>query len=305
MRVDPTYITSLVNSLDQTQANEQQLSAELSSGASIRSLSQNPVGAGENVLLLNQIQQDDSFTQSASTVNGQLQVADSSLGDVVTQLTQAISLATSANNGTMNSSDVKSIGNQISGILNEVQSLANTTYQGEYIFGGGATGTAPFSTSAATSPAVRIYAGGETVNKLVLPNGQRIQLNVPGDQIFLGGGDNSVFGALNALVADYASGTVDTQQAVSDTEALSTALNYVSQQRVTIDNSITQLNTASGSVTNERTQLTTAQTNLMQADLPTVSTQLSLAETQQTALEDVIAQLESVSNSLFSKLQVG
>jgi len=305
MRVDPTYITSLVNSLDQTQANEQQLSAELSSGASIRSLSQNPVGAGENVLLLNQIQQDDSFTQSASTVNGQLQVADSSLGDVVTQLTQAISLATSANNGTMNSSDVKSIGNQISGILNEVQSLANTTYQGEYIFGGGATGTAPFSTSAATSPAVTIYAGGETVNKLVLPNGQRIQLNVPGDQIFLGGGDNSVFGALNALVADYASGTVDTQQAVSDTEALSTALNYVSQQRVTIDNSITQLNTASGSVTNERTQLTTAQTNLMQADLPTVSTQLSLAETQQTALEDVIAQLESVSNSLFSKLQVG
>jgi len=34
-----------------------------------------------------------------------------------------------------------------------------------------------------------------------------------------------------------------------------------------------------------------------------VSTQLSLAETQQTALEDVIAQLDSSSNSLFSKLQ--
>jgi hypothetical protein len=36
-----------------------------------------------------------------------------------------------------------------------------------------------------------------------------------------------------------------------------------------------------------------------------VSTQLSLAETQQTALEDVIAQLESQENNLFSKLQVG
>jgi hypothetical protein len=43
----------------------------------------------------------------------------------------------------------------------------------------------------------------------------------------------------------------------------------------------------------------------MQADIPTVSTQLSLAETQQTALEDVIAQLDSTANSLFSKLQVG
>jgi flagellar hook-associated protein 3 FlgL len=305
VRVDPTYITNLVGSLDQTQASEQQLSSELSGGVSITSLSQNPVGAGENVLLLNQIQQDDSFTQSSNLVTGQLQVADSALGSVVSQLTQAVSLATSANNGTMDASDVKSIGNQISGILDEVQSLANTNYQGQYIFAGGETGAAPFSTSTATSPAVTSYSGGEIVNYLVLPNGQKIQLNVPGGEIFLGSGANSVFGALNTLVADYASGTVNTQQAVSDTEALSSALSYVSQQRVTIDNSLTQLSAASGAVTQEQTQLTTAQTDLMQADIPSVSTQLSLAETQQTALEDVIAQLESVSNSLFSKLQVG
>ena len=100
MRVDPNYVTNLVTSLDQSQASEQQLTAELSSGVSITSLSQNPVASGENVLLLNQIQQDDSFTQSSSLVTGQLQVADSTLGSVVTQLTQAISLATSANNGT-------------------------------------------------------------------------------------------------------------------------------------------------------------------------------------------------------------
>ena len=104
-------------------------------------LSENPVGSGENVLLLNQIQQDDSFTESSSLVTGQLQVADSALGSVVCELTQAISLATSANNGTMNASDVQSIGNQISGILDEVQSLANTSYQGQYIFSGGQTGS--------------------------------------------------------------------------------------------------------------------------------------------------------------------
>ncbi len=303
MRVDPSYLTNLVSSLDQTQANEQQLSSELSSGASITSLSQNPAGAGENVLLLNQIQQDDSFTQSSSLVTSQLQVADSALGSVVSELTQAVSLATSANNGTMSASDVQSAGSQIAGILNEVQSLANTSYQGQYIFAGGLTGTAPFSTSNTTSPGVTAYSGDEDVNYLELPNGQKIQLNVPGDQIFLGSGTNSVFGALNALVADYASGTVNTQQAASDTEALSTALNYVSQQRVTIDNSIDQLSAASTAATNEQTQLTTAQTDLMQADIPTVSTQLSQAESQQTALEDVIADLESSSNNLFNKLQ--
>jgi len=303
MRVDPSYSSNLVSALDQSQASEQQLTSELSSGVSFTSLSQNPVASGENVLLLNQIQQDDSFTQSSSMVTGQLQVADSSLGSVVSQLTQAISLATSANNGTMNSSDVKSISNQISGILDEVQSLANTSYQGQYIFAGGQTSTTPFTTSTAASPAVTTYNGDSDVNYLETPNGQRIQLNVPGNQIFTANGANSVFGALNSLVADYATGSVDTSQAVSDTTALSTALNYVSQQRVVIDNSISQVTAASEAVTSDQTQLTSAQTSLMQADVAQVSTQLSLSETQQTALEDVISQVNSTSNNLFSKLQ--
>ena len=40
-------------------------------------------------------------------------------------------------------------------------------------------------------------------------------------------------------LADYSSGEVNTALAANDTTALSTALNYVSQQRVTIDSSIT------------------------------------------------------------------
>jgi flagellar hook-associated protein 3 FlgL len=302
MRVNPMYVSNLVGSLNQTQANQQQLTAELSSGVSITSLGQNPVGAAQNVLLLDQIQRDDSFTQSSNGVTGQLQVADSALGSVVSELTQAISLSMSANNGTMSASNVKAIGSQIAGILSEVQSLANTSYQGRYIFAGAQTGTAPFTTAGAGTPAVTSYHGDATVNYLQLPNGQKIQLNVPGDQIFLGSGTNSVFGALNALAADYASGTVNTQQAVADTAALNTALNYVSQQRVTIDNSMTQLTSAASAVENEKTQLTAAQTDLMQADLPTIATQLSLSETQQAALESVISQLESVNNSLFSKM---
>ena len=47
---------------------------------------------------------------------------------------------------------------------------------------------------------------------------------------------------------------------------MSSALNNVSQQRVTIDNSITQITSASNAVTSDQMQLTGAQTNLMQAD---------------------------------------
>ena len=300
MRVDPLYITNLVGSLDQTQLTEQKLTEELSSGVRFHSLSDDPISSGQNVLLLNQIQQDDSFTQSSSLVTGQMQVADSALGSVVSQLTHALSLAISANNGTMNGNNLKSIASQLTSILNEVEALANTSYQGQYVFAGGQTGTVPFSTSNATSPAVTSYSGDGNINYLHTPNGQKIQLNVPGDQIFDGAGANSVFKTLNNLIADYASGTINMAQATADTEALNTALNYVSQQRVTIDNSITQLGAAAEAVTNGKTQLMVAQTNLMQADIADVATRLSLTKTQQTALESVISQLGS--GSLFDRL---
>ena len=300
MRVNPFYVSNLAASLNQTQAGEQQLTAELSSGVRVNALSDDPLAAGENVELLNQIQRDDSFTQTSSLVQGQLQVADSALGSVVSQLTQAISLATGANNGTLNSSDLTSISNQIAGIRDEVISLANTSYQGQYIFGGSQSATTPFSLSNATTPATVTYNGDAVVNCLVTPNGQRIQLNVPGDQIFTGVGTNSVLGTLNQLVADFAAGQAGAG-AVADTTALSTALNFVSQQRVVIDNSLTRLTAATDAAGTEQTQLTGAQTNLMQADVAKIATQLSLSETQQTALENVIAQLGA--GSLFDKLQ--
>ena len=299
VRVDPYFVAGLVDSLDRSQLNEQRLSSQLSSGVRVNSLSDDPLAAGENALLLDQIQRDDAFTQSSNLVQGQLQVADSTLGSVVNQLTQAISLATQANNGTLNDSQRQSIANQISGIRDEVMSLANASYQGRYIFAGAQTSSAPFSTSAASSPAVTTYSGDEGINFLQTPDGQSVQLNMPGDQIFTISGSNSVFAALNSLIDDFSKGA-SVAASVADTQSLSTALNFVSQQRVSLDNSLSRLTATSGAITNQKTQLIAAQTNLMQADLPTIATQLSLNKTQQTALESVIAQLGS--GSLFDKL---
>jgi flagellar hook-associated protein 3 FlgL len=298
MRVDPFYVVNLSSALDQTQATQEQLSSELSSGLRVTSIGNDPVAAGQNVQLLNSIQQDDSFTQTNSLTQGLLQVTDSTLGSVVTQLNQAISLATQANNGTMNSSDLKAISSEIAGIRDEVLSLANTNYQGQYVFGGSQTSTAPFTLDNTTSPATVTYNGDSDVNNLVSPTGQSIQLNLPGNQVFTSS-TASVLGTLNNLIADYASGTAGS--GVADTATLNSALNYVSQQRVTIDNSITRLNDASGAASEQATQLTAVQTNLMQADIPSVSTQLSLVQSQQSALISVIAALGQ--GSLFDHIQ--
>jgi flagellar hook-associated protein 3 FlgL len=300
MRFDPFYLNSAVASLDQTSAVEQQLTNEISSGSRVNSLSDDPVAVGENVLLSSQLNLDDSFSQTESTTVGRLQVTDSTLGSIVSQLTQAISLATEGNNGTLNASDLKSIALQISGIRDEVLSLANTTYMNRYLFSGSQGGTTPYTLNSAVTPNTVTYNGDAVTSYVTTPNGQKIQTNVPGSQIFNAPG-NDVLQTLNNLVADFSSGTASAG-AISDTTALNSALNYVGQQRVIIDNSITQLQTAQSYIQTQGTQITSAQTNLMQADVAQVSTQLSNAETQQAALTQVVNILEKNNGALFSLL---
>lgn len=298
MRVNPQYMTNLVGSLDATSSTEQRLTEELASGSQVNALSDSPIAAGENVLLSAQIGSDDSFSQTASSTTSMLQVSDSTLGSVISQLTTAVSLATEANNGTLNNSDLQSISAQLAGIRDEVISLANTTYLGRFVFSGSQGNTAPYTLDTSSSPAIATYKGDTDVDWLETPTGQRIQLNVPGSQIFSTAGSD-VLGTLNALVADFSSGNAG-PTAAADTQGLSTALNYVSQQRVVIDNSISRLTAAENYTQSESTQLTAVQTNLLQADVGQIATQLSTAETQQTALSQVIATLGK--QSLFNDL---
>ncbi|MGC1361583.1 MAG: flagellar hook-associated protein FlgL [Silvibacterium sp.] len=300
MRVNPDYVTNLVGSLDQVTASEQTLTNELSTGVRVNSLSDDPAAAGENVLLTTQLNADDTFSQTASSTESLLQVGDSALGNVVTQLTSAISLATQANNGTLNPSNEQSIATQLTGIRDEVMSLANSSYMGQYIFAGSQGGAPPFSIDTTTSPATVTYSGDNDVSYVQTPSGQQIQTNVPGDQIFTAAGAN-VLGTLNNLIADFASGT-PSASSVSDLTSLNTALNYVSQQRVVLDDSISRLTAAGNYNTSESTQLQSAQDTLLQTDTAQVASQLSSAETQQSALTQVIAAIDQ-QGTLFNDLQ--
>ena len=300
MRVNPNYLMNVVQSLDSATANEQTLTNELSSGVSVNSLSDNPAAAGENVLLTSQMNANDTFSTTASSAESLLQVSDSALGNVVTQLTKAISLATAGNNGTLNSSDLQTIATELTGIRDEVVSLANSSYQGQYIFAGSLGGTPPFTLNSAVSPAVATYQGDTDVSFVQTPTGQNIQTNVPGGQIFTAAGSD-VLGSLNALIADFSSGTA-LPSSVADLTQLNQSLNHVDQQRAAIDNSINRLTASSNYSASESIQLQSAQDSLLQTNTAQVATELSESETQQAALTQVIAALEQ-QGTLFNALQ--
>jgi flagellar hook-associated protein 3 FlgL len=282
MRVDPNYLLNLAGSLDQSSSVEQQLTVELSSGLRVSSLSSDPVAVAQSSLLNTAISQQDTYVQVATSESSRLQAADSALGEVVTQLTSAISLAAQASNGTQNAANEATIAQQLAGIRDTVLGLANTSYSGTYLFSGSQGNTQPFSLDTSTTPATVTYAGDASVQSVVTPSGQSIPVNLPGSSVF-----TQVFSALNQLVADLTSGA-PSATVTTDSAALTTALGQVSTQRSVLDSSLNKLQTTSTYTQTQIANTTAAQSTLVSANLADVATQLSANETQHQALLSVI-----------------
>lgn len=300
MRVDPQYIQGLVGALNQNTAAQQQYSVDISTGVSVNNLSDNPVAAAQDFLLRSEQSTNDNFVQTATGISGTLQVADTALGGVVTQITQAISLATEGNNGTLNAGDRTSIANQLSGIRDEILSLANSNYQGQYLFSGSKTSTQPFSLDTSTSPATVVYSGDTVQNTLAGPSGQNFTLNLPGSQVF-GSGTTGVLATLSNLISEFSSGSASSAS-IADATALSTDLQTVSQQRVILDNSLSALQSSNTYTQDQTTQLQSAENSLIQTNMAQAASQLSSTETQNTALMDILASLDQQS-TLFNVLK--
>lgn len=290
MRVDPNYVTNLTAAVDQSASQEDTLTAELSSGLRVGSLQDDPVAVAQSTLLGNSIAVDDTFVQNASGEVSRMQVADSTLGEVVTQVTTALSVAVSGNNGAaLNASDLTSIAQELGGIRDQVLSLANTSYQGQFLFGGSVGSTPPFTLNNATNPATANYNGDNNLQFVETPTGQKIQVNLPGSAVF-GTAGGGVLGALNQLISDY-SGGATSATLTTDTSSLTSALGQLSSQRATLDSSLSRLKSTSSYFQTEEGQLQVAQGNLVSADPAAVATQLSQVETQHQALLSVINSL--------------
>lgn len=123
------------NNLNQTQASLQNTLTQLSSGSRINSGADDAAGLAvadglhANVAALNQ------STQNVNAGVGLLQTADGALSQVTNLLNRAVTLATEAANGTLNSSQVSSANQEFQNILTEVGNIGSTTnYNGNTVF---------------------------------------------------------------------------------------------------------------------------------------------------------------------------
>ncbi len=283
MRVNPNPMPDLLASLNQTELAAQQAALQISSGRSVNEPSDNPTAAALLIQNNDEATFNAGYLQNLSAINGQLSAADSTLSSVGSALQQALSLGIEGANGTLSDSDRAAIVNQLQGIQSQIISLANTSYQGNYLFAGTASGTIPYAANSA-DPSGVTYQGNTGVNQVSVGAGYQIEINQPGSQLFSAAGTNNVFLALNNLITSLQQNS-GIQTAVT---SLNTASSYLSAQRVFYGNAMSQAETQTTYLNAAKLQIAQQQTALGGADMAAAATNLSQAQTDtQAALEAI------------------
>jgi flagellin len=226
--------------LNQTQSSLQNTLTQLSSGSRINSGADDAAGLAladglhANVAALTQ------SSQNATAGVGLLQTADGALSQVTNLLNRAVTLATEAANGTLNSSQVSSADQEYQNILTEIGNIGSTTnYNGNSVFS--ATPTKIFVSDGTASGATTF---SETIGALTTASV----------------GTSSAGGGVDFTAVGVA--TLSAASATSVLTSLTTAIQDVAYQRGTIGANINQLNAASNVASAASVNLTAAENSV-------------------------------------------
>ena len=294
IRANPFPMADLLAALENLQQQQNTAALQLGSGSKINQPSDDPAGAAEAVQINDMSSQVDSFQRSIGSISGLLSSADSTLNSVVSVLQRAISLGVEGANGTLSDTDRAAIASELSGIQSQLISLANSTYQGQFIFAG-TEQKQPFVADPSVPTGVR-YAGNTQTNTVSIGHGYRIQVNLPGSQIFNGPGAD-MFQAMNDLIQALKS---NSGISTASTE-LGAAFTYITGQRVFYGNALNQAQTQQAFLSTEKVDLSQRQNTVSGADVPAVASQLATDETAINATLGAIGRMPQT--SLFDYLK--
>jgi flagellar hook-associated protein 3 FlgL len=297
MRVNPNPYPDILAAIEQTQQQINTDEDQIASGKSVNVPSDNPAAAAVLVQNADQTSQADQFQRSIGSVQGEIQSANSTLNSVVESLQQAISLGVEGANGTLNEADRAAVATQVQGIQSQLLSLANVTYQGNYLFAGTASQTTPYVLDP-SSPSGVIYQGNSGTNTITLGNHFTLQTNLPGSQLF-SDSSNGVFQSIQDLITGLQNGnTASIGTAVTE---VSSALNFVDSQQVFYGSALNQLTSQQTYLSSETAELAQQEDTAGGADLTAVITNLTSSQTSLQASLEAVGQTSQI--DLFNYLK--
>jgi len=282
---------SLISQLNVLTARQYNLQNQVSTGLRFSAPSDDPA-AMENTLNL----QADKAAQTQYSGNiATLQTRATSIANVLQSL-QTISsrvgeLATLAADSTKPQSDLNNYASEVKQLIQQAVQLANTKdpATGQYLFGGTASGAAPFTvvTDANDNVTGVTYQGNASVNKVEIASGVTVSVDIPGANTSANGGRGlftdsqsgaDFFSHLISFQNNLASGNT-TAIAVTDSVNLQkdegNLLYHVSNNGVMQS----RLNVAATFAANNSQSLDTMISNASSADMVQTVVQLNQAQT--------------------------
>ena len=275
-RINPDSSADLLSALQLVQKQQDNALLQLATGRRVNTPSDDPAASAQVIGNHDRSSQAASFQKSLASINGQMQTADSTLSSVVTALSRAESLGIEAANGTLSPANRTAITVELQGIQSQLVSLANTSYQGQFLFAGTAR-VQPYVPDVTASSGVR-YNGNGGVNSVSVSNNYNLQVNLPGNQIFSSPGTD-VFKAMHDLISAVSSNT----NIPAAANEVNDAFNFITSQRVFYGNGMNQISAQQTVLSTSQTQLQSEENTLVGADFAAAASALVNAETARNA----------------------
>jgi flagellar hook-associated protein 3 FlgL len=292
IRVNPNIVPDLIASIEQAQQNAQTATQEMATGRSVNNLSDNPAAASGLVSNNALSSENDQFITNLTDLQGKFQAGDSALNNAVQIMTTAITVGTEGANGTLSAAGRQAIAEQVQGLQQQMLGLANTSYEGTYIFAGTNVTAPAFVQSGASASGVQ-YNGNSNTTSVQIGEGQSVQTNVGGDQIFTNSQGN-VFQALNDLSNSLQSGTgIDAANA-----EVQQAFSQLTTQRVFYGTALDRLQNSQNYLNQEQVTLSTQQNQLVGANITQVVANESSSQVAEQAALTATSQLLNLPNLL-------
>jgi flagellar hook-associated protein 3 FlgL len=249
---------------------------ELSSGKTINEPSDNPYGAALAVQLNGQMSQLNDYNNNITDGQAWTQTATSALNSIQEQVQRAQELVTEAGNGTESASDLSDIGNEINQIVSSIQSTANAQYNGQYVFSGTSTTTAPYDSSGN-------YQGSSTqVTRQIGPNAD-VTVSVNISDALGTSSSNGLLSTLSSIANQLTSGSGTSALNTTDLSDLQTGLNSLSTLQTQLGTSTDQMTMAASTISDMQTSVSSDLSNDIDANMASTETTYSNEEAAFTA----------------------
>jgi flagellar hook-associated protein 3 FlgL len=268
-----TTLAGIETSLDRLDTTQQ----ELSTGKRINQPSDDPSGTALTLNLNTQLANLTNYSNQVTDGTGWAQAQSSALTDITNAAQRIQELTTEAANGTQTTADMQASAQEVNQLIDEIKQDANAQYNGQYVFSGSATSTAPYQSGSNDT-----YGGNSgAVTRTIGPNTTlTVSANLQG---VLGNGQSSSDGqlldTLRTIAGNMQSGNSSGLNA--NLSSLTTNLNSLTGLAANVGATQDRLQMASSRIQTLQTSDTQVLSNTQDADM--ASTEINFS-TQQAAL---------------------